>query len=150
MRGSRLGLLAAAALVAGLGGCSLPEVLPLAGGTTSGPSPYGPWYEQHWATNAVLLAAADQPDEFVDGFGDESEAAPADTMPQVDQGPAPEPTPVKGAEAVDFDNSSPYQFPSSEFAPAPTDAPSSTELTPPTPSAPKKKSVPASDEPIRY
>ncbi len=39
-------------------GCSLPEVYPLVAGPTGGPSPYGAWYEQHWATNAVLLAAA--------------------------------------------------------------------------------------------
>ena len=50
MRGSKLGLLAAGVLLAGTAGCSLPEVLPLAGGTTQGPSPYGVWYEQHWAT----------------------------------------------------------------------------------------------------
>jgi hypothetical protein len=60
MRASKLRLLAATAIVAGVAGCSLPEVRQLAGGTTAGPSPYGPWYEQHWATNAVLLAAADE------------------------------------------------------------------------------------------
>jgi len=38
-------------------------VYPLAAGPTGGPSPYGAWYEQHWVTNAVLLAAAHQ-EEF--------------------------------------------------------------------------------------
>lgn len=62
MRAPNLQLVAAVALVAGVAGCSLPEVRPLVGVTTAGPSPYGIWYEQHWATNAVLLAAADEPE----------------------------------------------------------------------------------------
>ena len=71
MRATSLSLLAAMAIAAGAAGCALPEVKPLVGGTTAGPSPYGPWYEQHWATNAVLLAAAEEPEAPA------AEAAPA-------------------------------------------------------------------------
>lgn len=41
-----------------VGGCSLAEVYPTVAGPTGGPSPYGAWYEQHWQTNAILLADA--------------------------------------------------------------------------------------------
>lgn len=53
-------ILGVATILLGLvgAGCSLPEVYPLSAGPTGGPSPYGAWYEQHWATNAVLLTAA--------------------------------------------------------------------------------------------
>lgn len=60
--GTRLALVAGLLATAGLAGCSLPHVLPTVSATTPGPSPYGVWYEQHWATNSVLLAAADQPE----------------------------------------------------------------------------------------
>ena len=171
MRGSKLGLLAAIALVAGVAGCSLPEVLPLEGGTSSGPSPYGPWYEQHWATNAVLLAAADQPDEGDVDFTAEERAAidaalAEDAAAQAAENAADAPVeavavPVapSAGEAVDFDNSSPYQCPASAFAPPPpaavTPEPPKVELTEPPLEAPRKTTTtptpaPASNGPIRY
>jgi|GEM_PF-1946422 len=55
-------------------GCSLPEVYPLASGPTGGPSPYGAWYEQHWVTNAILLAG-NQPQESAEASSQPSEAA---------------------------------------------------------------------------
>ncbi len=155
MRKPVTGLLAAAVFVAGVAGCSLPEVLPLAGGTTSGPSPYGPWYEQHWATNAVLLAATDEPDgrdsraddvaafEENPGVDQESLAAEPGTAPVV----APVVVEVKGHagdQAADFDNSSPYQFPASSFAPRPgIDVPATEPHT-------DQQVVPPSGGPIRY
>jgi hypothetical protein len=151
MQGSRLGLIAAVALLAGTAGCSLPQVLPLEGGTTAGPSPYGVWYEQHWATNSVLLAAADQPEEEVapapeasaDKPGepevaitpdpnepaseytsapmdDDAAAAAAEARAAADAAAAEANAPVEAQHAADgaqFDNSSPYQFPSSSFQP---------------------------------
>jgi hypothetical protein len=148
MQGSRLGLIAAVALLAGSAGCSLPQVLPLEGGTTAGPSPYGVWYEQHWATNAVLLAAADQPEEevvaqaeaevtvnvdtsmgeapvsletgeYADPIDADAEAAAQEARRAADEAAAAEnaPVEVRGAEAEQFDDSSPYQFPASSFAP---------------------------------
>jgi hypothetical protein len=135
MRLPATGLLAAV-LLAGVAGCSLPEVLPLAGGTTSGPSPYGPWYEQHWATNSVLLAATDEPDgdimsgdvaafEEDPGLGPEPDVevevthtAAAELPPTVEVKTAP-----SEQQATDFDSSSPYQFPSSAYAPQPANEP---------------------------
>lgn len=139
---SRLGLVAAAALTMGTAGCSLPEVLPLAGGTTQGPSPYGVWYEQHWATNAVLLAAADGTEEQtpVDGGGEAAGAtfddeAPIDGEASAEElganGIEPEnlqpdakgasrttveASAATGSRARDFDNSTPYQFPASAYS----------------------------------
>ncbi|MFN2375892.1 MAG: hypothetical protein ABR538_05095 [Candidatus Binatia bacterium] len=145
MRGSMLGLLVAGALVAGLGGCALPEVLPLAEGSTSGPSPYGPWYEQHWATNSVLLAAADNPDEEITPSDDTL----IDPNLDLDQAAADaeaayngEPLPVEAngaAQYEDFSTSSPYQFPSSEFAP-PADGAAPAQPEP----------APLPDGPLRY
>ncbi|MBI5505254.1 MAG: hypothetical protein HY899_10665 [Deltaproteobacteria bacterium] len=63
-------------------GCSLPEVYPLAGGPTGGPSPYGAWYEQHWATNAILLTAA-----YRQEYGSTLSEAPPE---EADQGEAAE------------------------------------------------------------
>ena len=161
MRGSTMGLVAAA-IVAGLAGCSLPEVLPLAGGTTSGPSPYGPWYEQHWATNSVLLAAADKPD--ADWDQQDKAAAEGETTP-VDQQLGAEATPEAAPEAVehpveanasdqepeDFSNTSPYQFPASEYAPKPSvNAPVSPDASQPVPATPEEKILPPSGGPIRY
>jgi hypothetical protein len=150
MQGSRLGLIAAVALLAGSAGCSLPQVLPLEGGTTAGPSPYGVWYEQHWATNAVLLAAADQPEEevvapaeaevtvnvdtdsdigeapvsletgeYADPVDADAQAAAQEARRAADEAAAAANAPVeaKGAEAEQFDDSSPYQFPASSFSP---------------------------------
>jgi len=167
MRGSKLGLLAAAAVVAGVAGCSLPEVLPLAGGTSSGPSPYGVWYEQHWATNAVLLAAADQPegDETTaaeeaaldaalaeEANKDETAAYPGEYEAEMTpiQGPAPVEASTGNRRAVDFDNSTPYQFPASSYAPAP--APAAVDLpSDDAPAAkPAPKAAPSSGGPIRY
>ena len=155
MQGSRLGLIAAAALLAGSAGCSLPQVLPLEGGTTAGPSPYGVWYEQHWATNAVLLAAADQPEEevkapadadvtvtvdtsigdspivsetgeYADPIDADAEAAAREARAAADAAAAEANAAVEArgsdtlgsvSAAEEFDNSSPYQFPASSFAP---------------------------------
>lgn len=150
MQGSRLGLIAAVALLVGSAGCSLPQVLPLEGGTTSGPSPYGVWYEQHWATNAVLLAAADQPDEevapapaaeaeitvdpdaaigeapftaetgeYADPIDADAEAAALEARAAAEAAAADANAPIEatGSGAEEFDNSSPYQFPASSFAP---------------------------------
>jgi hypothetical protein len=176
MRGSRKGLLkgllasaAIAASTAGVAGCSLPEVLPLAGGTSPGPSPYGPWYEQHWATNSVLLAATDQPDDgslgddtldedikaFEEGTLDDTtiEVTPGEVPPQVpiDDQLGTKPEANAGSGSADFDASTPYQFPSEQFAPAPAPvrapAPAAVEPAP----APKAGETPAPvDGPIRY
>lgn len=149
MRGSKLGLLVAVALVAGLGGCALPEVLPLVEGSTSGPSPYGPWYEQHWATNSVLLAAADNPDEGItpsDDFvvdpnldldqaaADAEAAYNGEALPVEANGAAP-----AEQQYEDFSTSSPYQFPASEFAP-PAEGAAPVEPEP----------APLPDGPLRY
>lgn len=164
MLASRLGLLAAAALVAGTAGCSLPEVLPLAGGTTSGPSPYGVWYEQHWATNSVLLAAADQPegemalpgDAELDGEASAGELGSEGTQPETlqpdDAQASVEASAANGPTATDFDNSTPYQFPASAFSGAPersTEIPND-DLQPVAPKAAEPKSAPPGGGPIRY
>ena len=166
MRGSKLGLLAAGALVAGLAGCALPQVLPVeTGAITPGPSPYGAWYEQHLAANSVLLAAADQPEETIDVTGD----TPVNDTPRaytpVDDAPeayAPEayaPKAYTAAElntaveasaasatrAKDFDNSTPYQFPSSSFSPAAPEVPGGAVA----PAAPGSPAAPGGG-PIRY
>lgn len=167
---SRLGLVAAAALTAGLAGCSLPEVLPLAGGTTQGPSPYGVWYEQHWATNSVLLAAADQTEDQVstsDGVSLTEDEPTAEEL-----GAAADDAAAKTAEAgrnyidpnapveasahskpADFDDSTPYQFPASAYSGTPersTEIPSD-DLQPVAPSKPvPPKSAPSTGGPIRY
>src|SRR5688572_29749063 len=162
MQGSRLGLIAAVALLAGSAGCSLPQVLPLEGGTTAGPSPYGVWYEQHWATNSVLLAAADQPEEEVvaapaadsdsvpgaeaevtneteytftpdpnaDPIDSDAEAAAREAALAAEAAAANAPVEAVAGEAEQFDNSSPYQFPASSFAPG------TAEQAPPPPDAP--------------
>lgn len=166
---SRLGLVAAAALTAGLAGCSLPEVLPLAGGTTQGPSPYGVWYEQHWATNSVLLAAADQPEDQVsttDGVS-LSEGEPTDEELGRMADDAAEKTAAAGrnyidpnapveasahSKPADFDDSTPYQFPASAYSGTPersTEIPSD-DLQPVAPSKPVEKSAPSTGGPIRY
>jgi len=163
MRKPFTGLLAAAALVAGVAGCSLPEVLPLAGGTTSGPSPYGPWYEQHWATNAVLLAATDEPGgeaksddvaAFEENPGIEEEALGGADVQAEPAAAAPAPAVVEikahpvahsADSATDFDNSSPYQFPASAFAPKPGEDVPATE-----PHSSEKVVPPPSGGPIRY
>lgn len=155
MQGSKLGLLAATLLVVGASGCALPHVLPLTGGTTAGPSPYGPWYEQHWATNSVLLAAADQPEDFVEVADDATvEATVAGEDGDLDvQGPDPslEVSTVGAGEAQEFTDSSPYQFPASSFAPEGAAAPASVEPTLSAPPAsPEKQSAPPSSGPIRY
>lgn len=164
MRGSKLGLLAAA-LLAGVTGCSLPEVLPLAGGTTAGPSPYGPWYEQHWATNSVLLAAADQPDGAIDFQTEVDEnaaidAALAEGMAEIEAAEAAEAAAIEAnafavPQPVEFSDSTPYQFPSSSFAPPPSPAPVATEspdydLAPPVSASPGMTTAPAGGGPIRY
>lgn len=150
MRGSALGPLAAVALVTGvltgLGGCALPHALPVDAGTTSsGPSPYGVWYEQHWATNSVLLAAADDPNAEVEIADDDTEvdvsvdadgtvdadvdvsAEDAAAAAIDDMEAAVEASAVAAEKAAvaaeDFDSSTPYQFPASSFAPqAPSDS----------------------------
>ncbi len=173
MQGSRLGLIAAVALLAGSAGCSLPHALPLAGGTTAGPSPYGVWYEQHWATNSVLLAAADQPDEevvppadsaievspdtqigeapmsetgeYADPIDADAEAAAREARQAADDAAAAANAAatassnvnVQAGDAEQFDDSSPYQFPASSFAPG------TGEEVQPQPAVP-------SDGPIRY
>lgn len=167
MRGSKLGLLAAAVVMAGVAGCSLPEVLPLAGGTSSGPSPYGVWYEQHWATNAVLLAAADQPegdettaaeeaalDAALAEEANKDETSAADALP-VDEsemtpikGPAPVEASAGNGRAVDFDNSTPYQFPASSYAPPAAKAGTPSDDAPA--AKPQPKSAPSTGAPIRY
>jgi hypothetical protein len=172
MLGSRLGLMAAAALLSGSAGCALPQVLPLEGGTTSGPSPYGVWYEQHWATNAVLLAAADQPEEevaaapvaeaevtvdvdseigetaytpesgeYADPIDADAEAAAREARAAADAAAAEANAAIetKGSSAEDFDNSSPYQFPASSFAPGSGEEAPAGGAT-----------VPPDGEPIRY
>jgi hypothetical protein len=134
MRGTKLAVLAGSVLVTGVCGCSLPQVLPLQGGTSQGPSPYGVWYEQHWATNAVLLAAADQPEgEFTDVDGEFDETS-SDLQDDLSAEAAD--APVEAAAAIDeapeeFDASTPYQFPASSFAPPASEQPSVEELTPP-------------------
>jgi hypothetical protein len=174
MPGSRLGLIAVAALLSGSAGCALPQVLPLEGGTSAGPSPYGVWYEQHWATNAVLLAAADQPEEevvaapaaeaeaevtvsvdseigetvytpesgeYADPIDADAEAAAREARAAADAAAAEANAAVEAAVsgAEDFDNSSPYQFPASSFAPG------ADEEAPPAGAA-----DPQDGEPIRY
>lgn len=165
---SRLGLIAATVLVAGVAGCSLPEVLPLAGGTTSGPSPYGVWYEQHWATNAVLLAAADGTEEQAAPAGEDqaSEAQAADAAEGEDRaeelgakgdelvnlqddGEASSKSTVEaslgtGSEGRDFDDSTAYQFPGSAYPQRSTQIPGDDGK----PVAPK--SVSSTGGPIRY
>lgn len=154
---SKLGPFAAAVLLAGLAGCSLPEVLPLVDGTTSGPSPYGPWYEQHWATNSVLLAAADEPNADAIPTDEEMDAALGPAMDNnVDATPGAAFENNGAAPTLDsteFDNSSPFQFPSSAFNPTPEPgnvAPSSADLVPPTPEAPERQTAPGPGGPIRY
>lgn len=146
--GTRLALAAAMLATAGLAGCSLPHVLPTVTATTPGPSPYGSWYEQHWTTNSVLLAAADQPEiteeieisddaviedrmrfEDVGVDGADEASVPAGT-PGEDAAAAAEASADAAVEAAnaleahqqaqDFDNSTPYQFPASSFAPPPS------------------------------
>ncbi|HYC00135.1 MAG TPA: hypothetical protein VEC57_13455 [Candidatus Limnocylindrales bacterium] len=56
-------------------GCALPEVRPLVSGPTPGPSPYGPWYEQHWQVNAVMIEPAD-----ADALAAAEEAAAEDAV----------------------------------------------------------------------
>jgi len=168
---SRLGLVAVVALCAGAAGCSLPEVLPLAGGTTSGPSPYGVWYEQHWATNSVLLAAADQPEDggFTSADPMVSEGEPTDDELQAAADEAAAKTAEAGRGygdpnapveanantdlgAVDFDESSPFQFPASKYSGTPersTEIPSD-DLVPLSPSKPEPQSAPSTGGPIRY
>lgn len=155
--GHRLSLAICAAALAGVAGCSLPEVLPLAGNTTPGPSPYGPWYEQHWATNSVLLAAADQPEGDSQHLSEDVEAFQEETTFEETLGAVPDedaPAPIEasartGEQASDFDNSTPYQFPASQFAPQPArpaEAPAHAQ-----PSAETIYQVPAPvDGPIRY
>jgi hypothetical protein len=157
MRGSSLGLLAAIALVAGVAGCSLPEVLPMAGGTTQGPSPYGPWYEQHWATNSVLLAAADQPETLIPAADDATASDDATPVDEAAQGAQPAAVEANAAppaqqNGADFDNSSPYQFPASAFSPAGSAAtePPADDTAPSAPAAPEKNTAPAPGGPIRY
>jgi hypothetical protein len=154
MRVSKLQLLAAAAVAAGVAGCSLPEVLPMASGTSQGPSPYGVWYEQHWATNAVLLAAADQP-EVQQSTNEEAEVdkALAD-YDAADQAAKNTPPPVEASAETtphteEFSNSSPYQFPSSQFAPQ-AQQPPAEELTPPAPPPAPEKPATVPSGPIRY
>lgn len=144
---SRLALVAICAALAGSAGCALPHTLPVTTETTSGPSPYGIWYEQHWATNSVLLAAADQPDgeveilddsEFdvynaeaaseedaaiqsaLDDYASAEEAAAASA--EADAARAEAAYEASAARAQEFDNSTPYQFPASDYAPAATGA----------------------------
>jgi hypothetical protein len=155
MRVSKLGLLAAAAMTAGVAGCALPEVLPMAGGgTTQGPSPYGVWYEQHWATNAVLLAAADQPEADQTAQDEEAEIDKALADFEAADEAARQDTPVEAnadlstPQTEEFSNSSPYQFPASQFQ---EPAPQAEELTPPPPPpAPEKNTQTVPDGPIRY
>ena len=132
-RGSRLGLLAVSALMASMAGCALPQVLPVETGTTSGPSPYGVWYEQHWATNSVLLAAADSPDSEIEAADDTAvdaaiadfeAAAAAEAEAEGGADAAVEARADAAVEAEDFDASTPYQFPSSSYAPAAREVPS--------------------------
>jgi hypothetical protein len=158
MRLPLTGLIAATALLAGVAGCGLPEVLPLAGGTTSGPSPYGPWYEQHWATNAVLLAATDQPgsgSKADDVAAFEEQPATFDEQPAAD-GASPkvhvavDTNPAPAPQAADFDNSSPYQFPASSFAPKPAVTEQPPAETPPAAPAPAQQVPPPGGGAIRY
>ncbi|MFN2426577.1 MAG: hypothetical protein ABR587_09055 [Candidatus Binatia bacterium] len=140
MLGIRLGLLAAGALISGVAGCALPHALPVEGGTTAGPSPYGVWYEQHWATNSVLLAASDNPEADVQAVDDsavevtiEEDSVAVEQLGDdaaVDAGAesAADVAEEAAQRAEDFSNSTPYQFPASSFAPA----------------------APETDEPIRY
>lgn len=165
MLDSRSGLVAAIALAVGLAGCSLPEVLPLTGATTSGPSPYGPWYEQHWATNAVLLAAADQPggesapsseeiDAALSGGEPTGEAASPESSAVPEAGSHVEANAIGIEQPKDFDTSSPYQFPASSYAPAAPDqgVGASDVLVPAKPQAPSPETAPAPQGkgPIRY
>ena len=156
MRGSKLGLLAAGALVAGLAGCALPQVLPVeTGAITPGPSPYGAWYEQRWPANSVLLTAADQPEETIDVAGDTPDDdtpqayAPVDDAPKAyttaDVNTAVEASAASATGAKDFDNSTPYQFPSSSFSPAAPEVPSGAVA----PAAPGSPAAPGGG-PIRY
>jgi hypothetical protein len=144
MQGSSLGLIAAALLLAGSAGCSLPHVFPVEGVTTAGPSPYGVWYEQHWATNSVLLAAADQPEEevvsvpvadadvtmgvspiesetgeYADPIDADAEAAAQEARRAADEAAAAANSAIEAqaGETEQFDDSSPYQFPAASFAP---------------------------------
>jgi hypothetical protein len=164
MRGTKSATLAALVLTAGLAGCSLPEVLPLTGATTPGPSPYGVWYEQHWATNSVLLAATDEPNVDVIPTDEEFEAL--GTYPETNAGtPRTAGTPadedlgdgevnaaIQDGTGSDFDTTSPYQFPSSSYAPGgPTQGASASEvLIPPPPSGPEINPIPAPGGQIRY
>jgi hypothetical protein len=159
MQGSKLGLVIATLMVAGVSGCALPNVLPLTGATTQGPSPYGPWYEQHWATNSVLLAAADQPEDFIDvtdgaavdaamaaeGNLDGFESAP------VGPDPALEVSTVGTGNAQEFTDSSPYQFPASSFSAPSAEVSEAAQPSLSTPPAsPEKQTVPPPSGPIRY
>lgn len=161
MRKPVTGLLAAAAIVAGVAGCSLPEVLPLAGGTTPGPSPYGSWYEQHWATNSVLMSATDTPEgqntsgdvaAFEENPGVDFDAGadaerlgndPVVKEPMGSPPPAVESNARTGEQGADFDNSSPYQFPSSSFSPKANAVPETEPHT-------GQQIVPPKGGPIRY
>jgi len=133
MHGTSLRFLAAGALVAGVAGCSLPHVLPTQAGPTSGPSPYGVWYEQHWATNSVLLAASDNPEvevQTVDDTADDTaieETSPEERAEAAQQAiddldAAVEASADASEEAAqaaeDFSNSTQYQFPAEAFVPA--------------------------------
>lgn len=108
MRRQTLGVLA---ILLGLfgAGCSLAEVYPTVAGPTGGPSPYGAWYEQHWATNAVLLAAAheqkygpalNEEKSELDGPGPAATPAEPEAEPVADvsdeQQASPEPEPSHG------------------------------------------------------
>ncbi|HEY2775980.1 MAG TPA: hypothetical protein VGK20_18210 [Candidatus Binatia bacterium] len=157
MFGSRLTLLVAAGSIACVAGCAMPEVLPLNGGVTQGPSPYGPWYEQNWSTNAMLLAASDQPTagsapsdaelNAATGGTAATVAAPSDTNAATGA-----PIEVNAApHGTDFDTSSPYQFPSSAYqAPAAPAAPPPGNMAPPAPAAPAPVPAPDQTGPIRY
>lgn len=154
MRGTKLAVLAGSVVMTAVCGCSLPEVLPLHGGTTSGPSPYGVWYEQHWATNAVLLAAADQPEGEAATIDETSiDTSTGDAMSQEDLAAD---APVEASAATDdqprdFDASTPFQFPSSEFAPPQTNAGPDVDYGPAPAKAPSKPAAaPPSGGSIRY
>lgn len=140
-----LGVLASTALASamGLAGCGLPHVKPVVGGPTAGPSPYGPWYEQHWATNAVLLAAADGSEISAPAAAETAEAEPS----------AEEPAPQSSAEITTSQSMIADVPPPAivEIPPASAEGTDANAAAVPAPRPSVEVEVPApADGPVRY
>jgi len=143
MRRPDMRALATILLLTCAAGCALPEVRPLTEGPTPGPSPYGPWYEQHWQVNAVMLEPAD-----------------ADTMAAIEQDAAAEDAYADEAYADEayVDSGDPAIPPDDSYEPLPASEPGAAEPYrgaddgyDPSPEQPRRPARGTdSGEPVRY